>query len=133
MNYYDLLIRRSRNTGGGGESSSSSSSSESGGGVTYTMSRTSGSDSHVANAIGTYSLVSGTDGNTDAVYTNQNGWRIYYNTATSRWALGESAGDEQFICSTLEGTYTAWDYECNDVLVLEKDGKEGQLLSLIHI
>ena len=105
----------------GGESSSS----ETGGGVTYTMSRTSGSDSHMANALGTYSLNSGTDGNTDAVYVNKNGWRIYYNTSNSRWALGESAGDEQFICSTLEGTYTAWDYECNDVLVLKKDGEGG--------
>lgn len=112
----------------GGVVVSAYSGSSSGGessGVTYTMSRTSGSDSHVANALGTYSLKSGTDGNTDAVYVNKNGWRIYYNTSNSRWALGESAGDEQFICSTLEGTYTAWDYECNDVLVLKKDGEGG--------
>ena len=93
------------------------------------MSRTSGSDSRVANALGTYSLKSGTDGNTDAVYVNKNGWRIYYYTANSRWALGESVGDEQFICSTLEGTYTSWDYECNAVLVLKKDGEGVQLHS----
>lgn len=63
----------------------------------------------------------------DAVYVNKNGWRIYYNTSTSRWALGESVGDEKFICSTLEGTYTSWDYECNDVLVLKKDGEGGTI------
>ena len=79
----------------------------------------------MANALGTYSLKSGTDGNTDAVYVNKNGWYISYSTVNSRWELGESVGDSQYICSTLEGTYTDDGYECHDVLVLKKDGETG--------
>ena len=101
----------------GGSSSGGESS-----GVTYTMSRTSGTDTYMANALGTYSLKSGTDGSTDAIYVNEKGWHISYSTSNSRWGVGPLAGDEKFICSTLEGTYTSWDYECNDVLVLKKEG-----------
>lgn len=122
-----MTITEDYTSGGESSSSSSESSGETGGGVTYTMSRTSGTDSYVANAIGTYSLESGTDGSTDAVYVNENGWHISYSTSNGRWGVGPLAGDEKFICSTLEGTYTSWDYECNDVIVLKKDGEGGAI------
>jgi hypothetical protein len=114
MNYYELLIRRSRNTGGG-----------SGTIVTYTLTRTSGSDSYVANAIGTYSLISGTEGSTDAVYKNGNGWYIYFSSA-NRWALGPDTSTESFINMTgIEGEWVAWDYECNDNLTVSKTETTG--------
>jgi hypothetical protein len=105
------------------------SSSGGGGGtiVTYTLTRTSGSDSYVANAIGTYSLISGTEGSTDAVYKNGNGWYIYFSSANYRWALGPDTSTESFVNMTgIEGDkWTAWDYECNDKLTVSKTETTG--------
>ena len=96
-----------------------------GGGTTYVLERSSGSDSYVAGAIGTYSLISGTEGSTDAVYKNGNGWIIYFNTANYRWALSSDSSNksrEDFINMTgIEGDkWTSWDYECNDSIFVTK-------------
>ena len=90
--------------------------------ITYLVTLSGSTGYSSGKAAGTYSLVSGTEGTTSAVYKNDNGYYIAYSSTNARWGIGTSVGAEDFIKTGTSpvGEWETQNWEGNTSLTVTK-------------